>query len=50
MSANSMTDFVPGGRSVSLFTPKIDSSLLNKIFKCYDNTANVSNKEYLKEE
>lgn len=35
---------------VSLATPKIDSTFVNKIFKCYDNTANVSSREYLKEE
>ncbi len=35
---------------VSLVTPKLDSGLLTRIFKCYDNTAKVSSKEYLKEE
>lgn len=35
---------------VSLATPKIDSTFVNKIFKCYDNTAKVSSREYLKEE
>ena len=34
---------------VSLVTPKLDSSFLLQIFKCYDNTAKVSSKEYLKE-
>ena len=36
--------------AVSLLTPKINSSLVNKIFQCYDNTAKVSSKEYLKED
>ena len=35
---------------VSLVTPKLDSSFLLQIFKCYDNTAKVSSKEYLKED
>lgn len=35
---------------VSLLTPKLDSGLLTRIFKCYDSTAKVSSKEYLKEE
>lgn len=35
---------------MSLVTPKLDSGLLTRIFKCYDNTAKVSSKEYLKEE
>lgn len=35
---------------VSLVTSKLDSGLLTRIFKCYDNTAKVSSKEYLKEE
>lgn len=35
---------------VSLATPKIDSTFVDKIFKCYDNTAKVSSREYLKEE
>ncbi len=35
---------------VSLITPKINSELLDKIFRCYDSTAKVSSKEYLKEE
>ena len=35
---------------VSLITPKIDSAFVDKIFKCYDNTAKVSSREYLKEE
>ncbi|MDE7184727.1 MAG: hypothetical protein K2O40_09705, partial [Lachnospiraceae bacterium] len=36
--------------AVSLATPKINAALVNKIFQCYDNTAKVSSKEYLKEE
>ena len=35
---------------VSLMTPKINAAFVNEIFQCYDNTAKVSSKEYLKEE
>lgn len=35
---------------VSLISPKINSSFVDKIFQCYDNTAKVSSKEYLKED
>ena len=35
---------------VSLVTPKSTPPLSIKIFQCYDNTAKVSSKEYLKEE
>ena len=36
---------------VSLITPKLNKNLLDKIFKCYDETtSNVSRKEYLKED
>lgn len=35
---------------VSLVTPKINAAFVNNIFQCYDNTAKVSSKEYLKEE
>lgn len=35
---------------ISLVSPKINGSFVNKIFQCYDNTAKVSSKEYLKEE
>lgn len=35
---------------VSLVTPKINAAFVNKMFQCYDNTAKVSSKEYLKEE
>ncbi len=35
---------------VSLATPKLDKGFLTGIFKCYDNTAKVSSKEYLKED
>ena len=36
--------------AVSLVTPKLEGGFLDKIFCCYDSTANVSSKEYLKEE
>lgn len=36
---------------VSLISPKLNKDFLDKIFKCYDETAsNVSRKEYLKED
>ena len=36
---------------VSLISPKLNSTLLDKIFQCYDETtSNVSRKEYLKED
>lgn len=35
---------------VSLLTPKINAQFVDKLFQCYDNTAKVSSKEYLKEE
>lgn len=35
---------------VSLATPRLDKGFLTGIFKCYDNTAKVSSKEYLKED
>ena len=35
---------------VSLVTPKLENQFLGKIFMCYDNTVNVSKKEYLKED
>lgn len=35
---------------VSLLTPKINCEFVDKIFQCYNNTAKVSSKEYLKEE
>ena len=35
---------------LSLVTPKLDSGRRTRHFKCYDNTAKVSSKEYLKEE
>ncbi len=35
---------------VSLLTPKINARFVDKLFQCYDNTAKVSSKEYLKEE
>ena len=34
----------------SLATPKLDKGFLTGIFKCNDNIAEVSGKEYLKED
>lgn len=35
---------------VSLVTPKINAAFVQNVFQCYDNTAKVSSKEYLKED
>ncbi len=35
---------------VSLVTPKINAAFVHNVFQCYDNTAKVSSKEYLKED